>query len=142
MTEIPDDASSAGELHPDLDLSAASNGAVCPPEAAPLVQPVLVGPGAQSAAHAADCVCAEFHRQQVWNTLDRAFPSEPHLWLAVEKLFGLSPQNPHAPDENERRAALTTAAQHIQQQLELTPEAHGPMDQMVLQFRRQMDAHL
>ncbi|ROR76034.1 hypothetical protein SAMN06295974_3819 [Plantibacter flavus] len=91
------------------------------------------------ATHAADCGCADFHRQRIWLTLDRAFPTDPHIWRALEEIFALSEQNPHPLDAHGRRAALSRAAQHLQQQLELTPVPSGPLDQLVEEFRRQLD---
>jgi len=91
----------------------------------------VVGP------HGPGCTCD--HREYLWDILDRAFPTEPHLWQAAAAIFTLSSTNPDTLDDAERRAALDTATLHLQRHAALHTPPLSPTEQLVTKFREQMD---
>jgi hypothetical protein len=112
--------------------------------------PASVTPGAESTegaegtenaaqdAHAPGCNCAELHREHVWDILDTAFPTDPHLWQAMEALFAISAANPQEIDDATRRSALSLATLHIQRSTALTVPPLSPMEQMLAEFRNEL----
>lgn len=81
----------------------------------------------------------ESYREQIWDILDSAFPTDPHLWQAAAALFTLSPSNPEELDAEMRAVALTTIGLHLQRHAKLTIPTVSPVDQLVEKFRQQMD---
>jgi hypothetical protein len=90
-------------------------------------------------AHADGCTCAEIHRENVWEMLDTAFPTDPHLWRAGEALFTLSAVNPTEASLRTRRAALEDATLHLQHSSMKLGAAKSPFEQLIDDFRDQLD---
>lgn len=96
-------------------------------------------PDATVDGHAPGCNCAELHRENVWGILDRAFPTDPHLWQAMEALFALSAVNPTEIDEATRHAQLEAATLHLQRHAALNASPQSPFDHLITKFREQLD---
>lgn len=70
--------------------------------------------------HEHHCGHEEHHYiQAVWETLDSAFPNQPHLWNAAEVLLMLGSKNPAPIQSEQRLGALTTAINHLTAQYNL-----------------------
>lgn len=74
--------------------------------------------------HEHHCGHADHHYlSAVWETLDSAFPNEPHLWNAAEVLLMMGSKNPTPIQGEDRLAALTTAINHLTAQYNLEVDA-------------------
>jgi hypothetical protein len=92
-------------------------------------------------AHAPGCACAtDQYRAGVWGILDSAFPTDPHLWRAMEALFAISEGNPEVVDDEDRRDALELAMLHIQHRSALIAPPLSPVDQLIADFRSQLNS--
>lgn len=87
-------------------------------------------------------LASEAHREQLWDLLDQAFPAEPHLWSAAEALFTLSAVNPESVDASRRDAALETATRHLKRYASIQTPAQDPTEQLVRDFREQLDTEI